>query len=134
MPFGFEGIDFQDPTGRLLIINLSRSAIVKGFCIVVVCGKHIILRYTLLEKRYLNLFHIVTWSITLVIIYVTLQGTLFSRNLSGPLLALPATILFALPALRKTQPDVPTFGTYIDLFSFMITEVSKFICHKFMLT
>jgi hypothetical protein len=39
LPFSLQGIDFEDPIGRLVVTEMSRSSVVKGFCIVVIICK-----------------------------------------------------------------------------------------------
>jgi len=97
----------DNPSGRSLQIDISRSTVVKGFAVLLI---------------------IVSWAISLMVIYVTLHGTIFGAIVTPALLTAPASILFALPALRNLQPNVPTFGTYSDVYSFMITEIIVALC------
>jgi hypothetical protein len=46
-------------------------------------------------------------------VYLCLLSTFFGRSIPPNYLAVPATILFALPALRGVMPGAPTFGTYM---------------------
>lgn len=57
------------------------------------------------------------------LVYATALLVIFRKNTPAGFIALPATVLFALPALRNVQPGAPPIGTYADAASLIIEEV-----------
>lgn len=54
------------------------------------------------------------------------------RKVEPPTIAVNAALLFALPALRNTQPGVPPVGALIDVCGFFWNEVFRFFGIDFM--
>ncbi|KAH8555036.1 hypothetical protein BGW37DRAFT_482219, partial [Umbelopsis sp. PMI_123] len=61
---------------------------------------------------------ILLWAMTIAACSITLQIILRGRALDLPILALNATLLFAMPALRNSQPSVPPIGIALDVLGF----------------
>ncbi|KAI8074893.1 hypothetical protein BC940DRAFT_286893 [Gongronella butleri] len=74
---------------------------------------------------------ILLWFLSLGSCLVTLQFILYKRAIDLPILALNATLLFAMPALRNTQPSIPPIGIAVDVISFffnMCLVAISFLC------
>jgi hypothetical protein len=66
---------------------------------------------------------VVTWGLTIVAFNIGLDSMIFRRELPPPLLAIGITMLFAMPTLRKAQPDIPEIGCAIDFLCFIWCEI-----------
>jgi hypothetical protein len=74
---------------------------------------------------------ILLWCLSLASCFITVQIVLRGRTLDLPILALNATLLFAMPALRNAQPSVPPIGTAADILGFffnMCLVACSFLC------
>jgi hypothetical protein len=58
------------------------------------------------------------WLLSFMIFAMTVDILLRRREIVPPLLALPVAALFALPALRNSQPGIPPVGAYCDVVGF----------------
>lgn len=85
---GYHGVNF-DGTGCVLELNLARDYVLRALAIIIL---------------------ILMWSTTITVGYMTLRTVVLGEKLAPSLYTFPATILFALPALRSTLPDAPPYG------------------------
>jgi hypothetical protein len=104
----FNGLSFTG-TGCVLALSLTRDHVLRALAMLLV---------------------ILMYSVAFVLAYLTLRTTLFGERIATSLLSLPATILFALPALRKTFPDAPPYGVYLDIYCYIVCEVRRPHEHK----
>lgn len=84
------------------IINIKRTPLVFAFCFFI---------------------SVVTWGLTVVAFNIGIDSMVFHRELPPPLLAIGITMLFALPTLRKAQPEIPEIGCAIDFLCFIWCEI-----------
>jgi hypothetical protein len=63
-----------------------------------------------------------TWILTILMIVLAYDTLIHRRELPPPVMSLGVAILFALPALRKTQPGIPDIGCAIDYLCFFWCE------------
>ncbi|KAJ1973938.1 hypothetical protein H4R35_003858 [Dimargaris xerosporica] len=61
---------------------------------------------------------IVMWAMALTVTVMSFQILVNRRQVGDPLITVGATMLFALPALRNSQPGIPTLGCASDILSF----------------
>ncbi|KAJ1983332.1 hypothetical protein H4R34_001355, partial [Dimargaris verticillata] len=61
---------------------------------------------------------IVMWAMALTVTVLSFQILVNRRQVGDPLITVGATMLFALPALRNSQPGIPTLGCASDILSF----------------
>ncbi|GAB5590518.1 hypothetical protein Unana1_05418 [Umbelopsis nana] len=74
---------------------------------------------------------ILLWCLSLASCLITIQIVLRGRALDLPIMALNATLLFAMPALRNAQPAVPPIGIGLDVLGFffnMCLVACSFLC------
>ncbi|KXN65480.1 hypothetical protein CONCODRAFT_12917, partial [Conidiobolus coronatus NRRL 28638] len=64
----------------------------------------------------------VTWGLTIVVSNIALDYLFFNRELPNGLLGIGIAMLFAMPTLRKAQPDIPDVGCAIDFLCFIWCE------------
>ncbi|KXN65656.1 hypothetical protein CONCODRAFT_12685 [Conidiobolus coronatus NRRL 28638] len=95
--FDVDGIELQ-----IYNIYINRTPLVYAFCFFI---------------------SVVTWGLTIVAFNIALDSMIFKRELPPPLLAIGITMLFAMPTLRKAQPDIPEIGCAIDFLCFIWCEV-----------
>ncbi|KAL7749553.1 hypothetical protein RI367_005109 [Sorochytrium milnesiophthora] len=76
------------------------------------------------------------WVLSLVVCFLALQIVLGRREAVPPLLAVPTSMLFALPSLRNVQPGVPPVGVTADVVGFFwnmfivaISAVTIMLCY-----
>ncbi|KAJ1648794.1 hypothetical protein IWQ61_009912 [Dispira simplex] len=60
----------------------------------------------------------VMWALSITLMVLAFQVTMERRTIPAPLTAVGATILFALPALRNSQPGIPAVGCASDALSY----------------
>jgi len=78
----------------MLAVDISRSPTTKGFSLFIV---------------------ILMWMLSLAAVAVTFEVVVRQREASPPLLGMMVGLLFAMPAVRNTQPSVPPIGTLSDV-------------------
>ncbi|KAJ2805783.1 hypothetical protein H4R21_001127 [Coemansia helicoidea] len=61
---------------------------------------------------------ILSWALSLCQLFIAAQSLIRNRPVVPPMLAVPATMLFALPSLRNVQPGVPPIGIVLDFAGF----------------
>jgi hypothetical protein len=59
-----------------------------------------------------------SWILTLLIVVVSIDTYKRNRDIPAPFLAFLGACLFALPAMRNSQPQVPQVGTWQDFMGF----------------
>ncbi|KXN65482.1 hypothetical protein CONCODRAFT_12908 [Conidiobolus coronatus NRRL 28638] len=94
----------RDRTGgfQYYIINIKRTNIVYAFCFFI---------------------SVVTWGLTIIVLNIGFDCMIFKREIPPALLPVGIVMLFAMPALRKTQPDIPDIGCAIDFLCFIWCEI-----------
>jgi hypothetical protein len=65
----------------------------------------------------------VTWGLTIVALNIGIDCIFFKREIPPNLLSIGITMLFAMPTLRRTQPDIPDIGCAIDFLCFIWCEI-----------
>jgi hypothetical protein len=82
---------------------------------------HIIRTYTI----YFFCFFIsaVTWGLTILALNIVIDCMFFNREIPPNLLSIGIKMLFAMPTLRRTQPDIPGIGYSIDFLCFIWCEI-----------
>jgi hypothetical protein len=78
----------------LLELKIKRSPTTKGFSMFII---------------------IIMWLLSLAAVAVTFQVVVRQRDAAPPLLGMLVSLLFAMPAVRNTQPNVPPIGTLADV-------------------
>ncbi|KXN66995.1 hypothetical protein CONCODRAFT_11036 [Conidiobolus coronatus NRRL 28638] len=63
-----------------------------------------------------------TWILTVLMLIMAYDTQANGRELAAPIISLGVAILFALPALRSTQPGIPGIGCAIDYLCFFWCE------------
>ncbi|KXN65484.1 hypothetical protein CONCODRAFT_12910 [Conidiobolus coronatus NRRL 28638] len=89
--------DFQYYT-----INIKRTNIVYAFCFFI---------------------SVITWGLTILVLNIGFDCMIFKREIPPTLLSVGIVMLFAMPTLRKTQPDIPDIGCAIDFLCFIWCEI-----------
>jgi hypothetical protein len=84
------------------IINMKRINIVYAFCFFI---------------------SVITWGLTILVLNIGIDSMLFKREIPPTLLSFGIVMLFAMPTLRKTQPDIPDIGCAIDFLCFIWCEI-----------
>jgi len=92
--FAMQFEERQDLPLVMLVVNISRSPTTKGFSVFIV---------------------ILMWMLSLAAVAVTFEVVVRQREASPPLLGMMVGLLFAMPAVRNTQPSVPPIGTLSDV-------------------
>ncbi|KAI8847575.1 hypothetical protein BC829DRAFT_476506 [Chytridium lagenaria] len=73
----------------------------------------------------------VMWVLSILTFCLSVSPWIRNYKAEAPTLAIPNTLLFALPAIRNSQPGVPAIGATVDVVSFfwceMLTAVSSLI-------
>ncbi len=87
----------QDPFRVTMTITVLRANLTIFFCICVM---------------------ILMWILAIALLCVTGQALFSPREVPPPLLAAATAMLFALPAVRNVQPNVPAIGCASDVLSF----------------
>lgn len=87
----------QESGAVVLEIVITRSALTKFFSLLIV---------------------LFTWFITISMLFISLDIFSKGKEVPGPIFAVNASMLFALPALRGSQPAIGTIGTLADLAGF----------------
>lgn len=59
-----------------------------------------------------------SWILSLCQFFIAAQSVLRNREMIPQIIALPATLLFALPSLRAIQPGIPPIGIVLDMAGF----------------
>ncbi|KXN65658.1 hypothetical protein CONCODRAFT_80715 [Conidiobolus coronatus NRRL 28638] len=95
--FDADGIELQ-----IYNIYINRTPLVFAFCLFI---------------------SVVTWGLTIVAFNIAIDSMIFKRELPPPLLAIGIAMLFAMPTLRKAQPDIPEIGCAIDFLCFIWCEI-----------
>jgi len=99
----------ESPTTSIVYLDLSvkRPPTTKGFAIFVV---------------------IVMWLLTLGVMVATFQVVFRQREVAPPLIGVLVALLFALPAVRNTQPAAPPIGTLLDTVSLFWNMMLVALC------
>jgi hypothetical protein len=84
-----------------LEIKIKRTPLVYVFCAFISC---------------------VTWGLAIVVSNIAVDYAFYNRVLPNGLLSIGITMLFAIPTLRKAQPDIPDIGCAIDFLCFIWCE------------
>ncbi|CAO3639068.1 unnamed protein product [Cunninghamella echinulata] len=72
-----------------------------------------------LATKGFSLFVVVlSWILSLCQFFIAIQSVFRNRPIIPTLLAVPATLLFALPSLRGAQPGIPPIGIFLDIAGF----------------
>jgi hypothetical protein len=99
----FSSIDEKgDPELIYEAINIQRSATVKFFSLMVMG---------------------IMWILAILVLLLAIRVWRSGKLPEVTMLGLMATLLFAFPAIRNTQPNVPPVGTMGDYLSFLWTEL-----------
>ncbi|KAJ2772116.1 hypothetical protein IWQ56_001521 [Coemansia nantahalensis] len=61
---------------------------------------------------------VLSWVLSLCQFFIAAQSLIRNRPVIPPMLAVPATMLFALPSLRNIQPGIPPIGIVLDFAGF----------------
>ncbi|KXN64767.1 hypothetical protein CONCODRAFT_13963, partial [Conidiobolus coronatus NRRL 28638] len=101
--YDIEGFKFQ-----AYYIHINRTPLVFAFCFFISA---------------------VTWGLTIVAFNIALDSMIFKRDLPPPLLAIGITMLFAMPTLRKAQPEIPEVGCAIDFLCFICVKLLLAFLH-----
>jgi len=80
----------------ILQVTVTRSATTKGFALFIV---------------------VLMWALSITAALIAFQTWFRMRDVPAPLVAVFVSLLFALPAVRNTQPAVPPIGTLLDAVS-----------------
>ncbi|KAJ9079945.1 hypothetical protein DSO57_1030291 [Entomophthora muscae] len=64
------------------------------------------------------LVFLINWLLALAMINLTVDNLLYSRDTPPSIILAGFTIVFSLPALRKSQPGIPEVGSILDLAGF----------------
>lgn len=78
-------------------------------------------------RAYVVLTAIVSWAVTAACVGTAIQVCVWGRDVALPVILLMATVLFALPTLRATNPGIPEVGCLLDVLSFLIQEIVRSI-------
>ncbi|KAH6562163.1 hypothetical protein BASA50_006934 [Batrachochytrium salamandrivorans] len=62
---------------------------------------------------------IIMWALSLAVFTLAITLWLRDRKVEPPTIAITASLLFALPALRNSQPGAPVIGSSVDVAGFM---------------
>ncbi|KXN66992.1 hypothetical protein CONCODRAFT_11031 [Conidiobolus coronatus NRRL 28638] len=65
---------------------------------------------------------LLTWILTILAMILAFDTVVYGRELPPPIMSLGVAILFALPAIRRTQPGIPDIGCAIDYLCFFWCE------------
>jgi hypothetical protein len=66
-------------------------------------------------QKFFSVFIVlILWTISLGIFSMSIAHLWYSRKVEAPTIGVVITMLFALPAVRNTQPGVPPIGTTLD--------------------
>ncbi|KXN65659.1 hypothetical protein CONCODRAFT_12688 [Conidiobolus coronatus NRRL 28638] len=95
-------LETADENLQYYIINIKRTNIVYAFCFFI---------------------SVVTWGLTILVLNIGFDCMFFKREIPPTLLSVGIVMLFAMPTLRKTQPDIPDIGCAIDFLCFIWCEV-----------
>jgi len=98
---------------NLLKIVVKRSPTVKLFSVFIVC---------------------LMWLISLCATMITMQIIIRGHKLLPPQISLNASLLFALPAVRNVQPNIPPIGTVTDILGFFFNMGLIAICEISLMT
>ncbi|CAO3638920.1 unnamed protein product [Cunninghamella echinulata] len=75
---------------------------------------------------------ILSWVLSLCQFFICAQALVRNREMIPQIIALPATLLFALPSLRNVQPGIPPIGIFLDMAGFFwnmaLVAISLLIC------
>ncbi len=86
------------------------------------------MRFTIERINSVRMFSIfimcLMWCMTISIIFVVSSIVIRKRKVEYSMFAFLSAMLFALPALRATQPFVPTIGAYSDYIAFFWAEAT----------
>ncbi|KXN65483.1 hypothetical protein CONCODRAFT_12909 [Conidiobolus coronatus NRRL 28638] len=66
---------------------------------------------------------VITWGLTIVALNIGIDCVFFKREIPPNLLSIGIVMLFAMPTLRKTQPDIPEIGCALDFLCFIWCEI-----------
>jgi hypothetical protein len=84
---------------------------------------NIFIKRTSLVFAFCFFISVVTWGLTIVAFNIAVDSMIFKRELPPPLLAIGIAMLFAMPTLRKAQPDIPEIGCAVDFLCFIWCEI-----------
>lgn len=73
-------------------------------------------------KVYATFCAILCWVLAIVVLMLSLDSFFEQRRVELPILALCTGMMFALPAIRNTNPGIPPIGTLFDVYSFMFAQ------------
>ena len=90
-----------------LAVTIKRPPTTKGFAVFIV---------------------VIMWCLTLGVLAATFQIVFRRREVSPPLLGVFVALLFALPAVRNTQPAAPPIGTLLDTVSLFWNMMIVALC------
>jgi len=71
---------------------------------------------------------ILMWILSLAAMLITVQVVVRGREVIPPLIAVMVALLFALPSVRNTQPNVPPIGTRLDVLGLFFNMSIVAIC------
>ena len=91
------GLTF-DGTGCVFQLRVGRDYVLRALAIIIVRRAAELGFLTEIQCAQL----IIMWAVSLAIVYITVRTTVLGEQMVGGLLAAPATVLFALPAVRQT--------------------------------
>jgi hypothetical protein len=83
------------------IIDIKRTPMVFSFCFFISC---------------------VSWGLAIVVFNIAIDYLFYKREIPDGHLTISITMLFAMPALRKAQPEIPEIGCAIDFLCFIWCE------------
>jgi hypothetical protein len=66
---------------------------------------------------------IVIWVFTILMMILAYDGLVHRREYPYPIMGLGISILFALPAVRKTLPGIPEYGSAVDYLCFFWADI-----------
>ncbi|KAL2916761.1 hypothetical protein HK105_203540 [Polyrhizophydium stewartii] len=78
-----------------------------------------IFRRSWTTKFFSTLVVIIMWALSLGIFTLSVTLVLRDRKVEPPTISVAGSLLFALPALRSSQPGIPSIGTSVDVAGFM---------------
>jgi len=105
----FEAVYHTDPKSSIVHVELAvkRSPTTKGFAMFIV---------------------IIMWCLTLGAVLITFQIVFRQREAMPPVISIMIALLFALPAVRNTQPAAPPIGTLLDTVSLIWNMMLVSLC------
>ncbi|KAL2911785.1 hypothetical protein HK105_208718 [Polyrhizophydium stewartii] len=74
---------------------------------------------TLVPSPTLKIIIVIMWALSLAVLSLAVTLWFRNRKVEPPTIAVTASLLFALPALRNSQPGAPPIGASVDVAGFM---------------